>query len=165
MCQNGYARLWMLRWQKGLGASSEEMLDVYEKQIRCVLELAVAVWQPGLTQQETIQLERVQKSAFSIMLGDDYRSYEGALDRLERIKLSDRRYDLCLNFAKKANKSKKFTSWFSPQPNLPAFDTRSEKPDNSFKPVKTRTDRYERSPLPYLTEMLNVSKMKKQSTK
>ena len=105
------------------------------------------------------------KSAFSIMLGDDYRSYEGALDKLERIQLSDMRYDLCLNFAKKANKRNKFTSWFSPQPDLPACDTRSEKPDNSFKPVKTRTDRYQRSPLPYLTEILNVSKMKKQSTK
>ena len=43
MCQKGYARLWMLRRLKGLGASTEEMLDVYEKQIRCVLELAVAL--------------------------------------------------------------------------------------------------------------------------
>ena len=59
MCQKGYARLWMLRRLKGLGASTEEMLDVYEKQIRCVLELAVAVWQPGLTKQEAGQLERV----------------------------------------------------------------------------------------------------------
>jgi hypothetical protein len=44
MCKKGYARLWMLRrlkGLKGLGASTEEMLDVYEKQIRCVLELAV----------------------------------------------------------------------------------------------------------------------------
>ena len=99
------------------------MLDVYEKQIRCVLELAVAVWEPGLTKQETRKLEMVHKSAFSIMSGDDYRSYEGALGKIERIKLSDRRYDLCLNFAKKAKKSNKFTSWFSPQPNLPACDT------------------------------------------
>ena len=104
-------------------------------------------------------------SAFAIMLGDDYKSYEGAFDRLERIKLSDRRYDLCLNFAKKANKSLKFTSWFSPQQNPPTVDTRSEKPENSFKPVRTRTDRYQRSPLPYLTDILNLSKMKKQSSK
>ena len=84
---------------------------------------------------------------------------------LDRVKLSDRRYDVCLNFAKKANKSSKFTSWFSPQPELPACETRSEKPSKSLKQVKTRTDRYQRSPLPYLTDILNISKQKKQSSK
>ena len=63
MCKKGYARIWMLRRLKGLGANLDEMLDVYEKQIRCVLEMAVAVWEPGLTQCENKQIERVQRSA------------------------------------------------------------------------------------------------------
>ena len=43
ICQKGYSRLWMLRRLKGLGASETELLDVYMKQLRLVLELAVPV--------------------------------------------------------------------------------------------------------------------------
>ena len=43
ICQKGYSRLWMIRRLKGLGASEAELLDVYQKQVRSVLELAVPV--------------------------------------------------------------------------------------------------------------------------
>ena len=43
ICQKGYERLWMLRRLKGLGANSSELLDVYEKQVRSILEMAVPV--------------------------------------------------------------------------------------------------------------------------
>ena len=39
ICQKGYTRLWMLRRLKGLGASVEELMDVYYKQVRSVLEM------------------------------------------------------------------------------------------------------------------------------
>ena len=45
ICQKGYARLWMLRRLKGLGADVLEMVDVYEKQVRSVMEMAVPVCQ------------------------------------------------------------------------------------------------------------------------
>ena len=108
ICKKGYARLWMLRRLKSLGANCDELLDVYDKQIRCVLELAVALWEPGLSQIESKQIERVQKSAFSIIMGDDYLSYACAIDRLERKKLSQRRYDLCVKFAKKSQLHPKY---------------------------------------------------------
>ena len=44
-------------------------LDIYIKQIRCIMELAVAVWELGLTENESTQIERVQKVAFHIFLG------------------------------------------------------------------------------------------------
>jgi hypothetical protein len=99
--QKGYARLWMLRRLKGLGASISEMLDVYEKQVRSVLELAVPVWQPALTQLEKSQIERVQRCALYIILGDDYISYDQALELLECDNLEERRVKLCDNFAKR----------------------------------------------------------------
>ena len=49
----------MLRRLKQLGASDDELKDVYEKQIRCVLELAVAVWSAGLTISQASQIERL----------------------------------------------------------------------------------------------------------
>ena len=54
----GYKRLWVLRRLKILGASEKELLDVYQKQVRSVLELAVPVWQPALTTQEKKQIEK-----------------------------------------------------------------------------------------------------------
>ena len=60
----------MIRRLSKLGASQTDMLDVYNKQIRCVLELAVAVWTPGLTKQEGYQIDRVQKYALHFILGE-----------------------------------------------------------------------------------------------
>ena len=96
ICQKAYARLWMLRRLKPLGASISDLLDVYEKQIRCVLEFATAVWTPGLTKDEVNQIERVQKAAFSIILAEKYKSYERALKLLEMETLTDRRNDMNL---------------------------------------------------------------------
>ena len=51
ICKKGYARLWVLRRLKFLGATIEEMFDIYMKQIRLVLELAVPLWHTGITVQ------------------------------------------------------------------------------------------------------------------
>ena len=59
----------------------DELHEVYDKQIRCMVELASPVWTPGITLEETNQLERVQKAAFSIILGNQYTNYARALTR------------------------------------------------------------------------------------
>ena len=82
---------------------------MYTKQIRCFLEYAVAVWQPSLTYEDSIKIERVQKSALSIILGQKYKSYKSALRELNLETLYTRRITLCTNFAKKAQKHKKFS--------------------------------------------------------
>ena len=60
ICQKGFSRLWMLRRLKPLGANTSELLEIYETQVRSVLEFAVAAWNSGLTQQLIYQVERVQ---------------------------------------------------------------------------------------------------------
>ena len=87
ICQKGYSRLSMLRRLKGLGATTDVVLDVYQKQVRSVLEMAVPVWHPAITQQETKQIERVQKCAFYIIFGKEYISYKNALEVCEIEKL------------------------------------------------------------------------------
>ena len=159
MCQKGFARLWMLRRLKKLGATQSEMIDVYYKQIRCILELAVAVWTPGLTKAEGYQIERVQKCALHVIMGDNYQSYDHAAEFLEVDKLSDRRSKLCLNFARRLENHPKYSTWFHPAEELlpPYIKTRSEKTlvQSKYTPVPCRTDRFSRSPLPFLTELLN----------
>ena len=108
ICKKAYARLWMIRRLKGLGASSTEMMDVFNKQIRCVLEMAVAVWEPNLNKAQSKQLERVQQCAFYIIMGNSYTNYEAAVSYLESDKLSVRRSKLCLSFALKCEKNLKY---------------------------------------------------------
>ena len=64
--------------EKSWGTTSE-MLDVYEKQVRSILEMAVPVWNPNLTQSEEKQIERVQKTAYYVILGHEYQDYEHGL--------------------------------------------------------------------------------------
>ena len=49
MIKRAYSRIWILKRLYNLGASQSQMLDVYIKQIRSVLELAVPAWHPSLT--------------------------------------------------------------------------------------------------------------------
>ena len=109
----------VLRRLKSLGATAAELLDIYDKQVRAVLELAVPVWQPALTIYESKQIERVQRSAFYIILGRDYESYDKALAFLGRETLEARRVHLCQKFAKKTIKNPKYANWFCPMDKVP----------------------------------------------
>ena len=64
------------------------MLDVFFKQIRCILEMAVAVWVQLITQTESMQIERVWKCALQVILGIYLESYDTALSTLDVEKLS-----------------------------------------------------------------------------
>ena len=161
ICEKGYKRLWLLRRLKMLGASESELLDVYQKQVRSVLELAVPVWQPALTVQEKYQIERVQKCALYIILGSNYINYSHALDRIGWENLEQRRIKLCQKFAKKASKHLKYQDWFFKDKNSPTpVNTRAknQKLKLQYLPVNTRTERYKKSPLPFLTDILNAKK-------
>ena len=108
MIKKGNQRLWMVKQLRNLGAQLDEMVDVFIKQIRSVLEFAAPVWQSSLTLAEETDLERVQKSFSKIVLGTSYESYQDALEVLQL----DRRVQLCLQFALKAEKHQKFKHWF-----------------------------------------------------
>ena len=144
-------RLWTLRRLKNLGATQEDLLDVYAKQVRSVLELAVPAWHCSLTQAETKDIERVQKSALHIVLGNEYTSYRHALDVVKLETLEQRRVKLSLKFGLKAEKHKKFRHWF--KRNNIDVNTRQIKP--RYSEVKARLQRFRNSPIAYLTRLLN----------
>ena len=155
ICQKGFSRLWMLKRLKPYGATTQELMEIYRTQIRCVLEFGVAAWNSGLTCDQVNKIERVQKSAFAVILGLNYQNYENALRVLEMETLSTRRQELCLKFAKKSFKNEKFNSWFCPDDGKSI--TRSTVP--SLKPVQARKRKFEKSPLYYLTSLLNMNPM------
>ena len=66
------------RQLKFLGASIEELVEVYVKQVRCVLELAAPVWTAALTLNQAEQIERVQKTLCKIIFDGNCDGYENA---------------------------------------------------------------------------------------
>ena len=59
MTQNAYKRLWMVKRLKSNGASLDDLVDVYVKQTRSILEFGAPVWNPNLTQNDVASIERV----------------------------------------------------------------------------------------------------------
>ena len=157
MVVKGFKRIWMLRRLKQLGANRDELLDVYIKQVWSVLELAVPVWHSSITMVERCDIERIQRAALHIILGDEYLSYKDALELCQLDSLEARRVKLCYKFANKAVKNDKFKNWF--KVNDKWNRTRQKQP--LYCPVWARTTRYLKSPLSYLTSILNQSKKKK----
>ena len=146
-----YKRLWILRRLKGFGASDEDLLDIYIKQVRSVMELAVPAWHAGLTVSETVDIERVQRAALQIIQGMKYTTYRAALQHFKLETLQARRGGLSKKFCKKAAKHPKHSNWF--KANSKVTVTRQKQP--LYCPVQCKTRRFEKSPLSYLTNLLN----------
>ena len=157
MVKKANKRLWIVRRLKHLGAQQDDLLDVYTKQVRSVLELAVPAWHGTITLTEQQDIERIQKSVAHIILGDEYVSYKQALLTLNLESLQSRRGKLCLNFAKKAEKHDKFKNWFKVSEAKP----NTRQPTFKYQEVNAKHKRFKKSPLGLLTTMLNEHYSKK----
>ena len=67
MVKKAFKKLWVLRRLKGLGAGTEDLVDMYVKQVRSLLELAVPAWHGAITKEERDDIERVQKGALHVI--------------------------------------------------------------------------------------------------
>ena len=153
MCKKGFARMWILRRLENLGASRNELLDTYKHQILSVMEYAAPAWTSGLTKTQSDQIERVQRTAVYIILGDEFTSYKRGLKLLCLDTLQKRRTKLCKKFTIKASNYEKFSLWFVKNDQIDSKTRSRKKP---YKVVQTRTTKYKKSPLPYMTDLLNL---------
>ena len=94
------------------GASVSYMKDIYILFVRSLLEQSATVWHSSLSQQNISDLERVQKSAMKIILGNKYTGYKKSLLKLDILSLSERREQLCLQFALKCTKNSRTKNMF-----------------------------------------------------
>ena len=131
------------------------ILDVYIKEIRSVLEPAVPAWHSGLTVKQSADLERVQRVALYIILSDtitgksEY-NYDMSLVILDIEPLYIRREQLCVNFARKTLKSRHSDMF---QEKISMYNTRQQQ--DAFQEYHSNTQRCYKSPLNYLTRLLN----------
>ena len=149
ICVKAYKKIWILRRLKVLKVDQDILLDVYCKEIRSVLEVAVPAWHSGLNTKQIIQIERVQRVAVSVILGKSNIKYVDALELLGLEVLNVRRERLCANFALRTLKSR-HTSMF--EKNASIYNLRQPK---VFKEHLAHTKRFFMSPLNYLTRLLN----------
>ena len=105
ICTKAMKKMWILRRLKRLNLDIGFLVDVYKKEVRSLLEIAVPAWHSGLTVDQVQELERIQKVAMSIILGKKLPS-DQARHLLELEPLADRREKICLKFAKKTLSSK-----------------------------------------------------------
>ena len=105
-----------------------------------------------ITCQNVTDLERVQKLAFKIILGDKYYNYTHALNVLDLQTLADRRSYLCKKFALKNVNNEKFQDLFVKNSKSHIMNTRN--PD-TFHTQYAHTERLKRSPIIYMQRLLN----------
>ena len=151
ICKRATGKLWILRWLKHLNVETEYILDVYLKEVRSLLELAVPVWNSGLILKQSNTIERVQWMVVSIMFGEQSLSYTVYCTLLGIEPLFMRRSQLSLSFAKKTAHKWRHTDLLEKR--LNTHNTRSG--NNEYKEHHCRTKRCFQSPLPHLARELN----------
>ena len=87
-------------------------MQIYILYIRSIVEQYATVWHSSITVGEKNDLERTQKVALKIILGNSYTSYTDALKWTGLETLAARRTKLCLNFARKCTKYEKTEAIF-----------------------------------------------------
>ena len=146
------ARLELLRRIATFKPPLEDLKTIYFLFIRSLLEQSATVWHSSLTEENSNDLERVQKSAVRIMLGSNYRGYKKSLNLLQIDTLKDRRDQLCLNFAQKCIKNPKTRHMFPEKEKNHQMLTRNPE---KFKVEHANTKRLENSPIIYMQNLLN----------
>ena len=146
--------MWILRRLKALGCPIPELLDVLRQQVLSICEGSVAFWGPMITKVESNMLERCLKTGLHIIYQEKYTSFSQVLKLANMKSLKVRRVELITRFSKAAFKSDKYSNWFcKSEENLNVATRRSQAP--ILKPVQCRTQRYSRSSIPVMTQILS----------
>ena len=155
ICKRVFKRMWIVRRLKSLGCSTPELLEVLQQQIISICEVGVPYWGPMITVNESNMLERCMKTGLHIILQDKYITYENELKETNMKTLKARRMTLITSFSKKALKSERFKNWFVPESPKEKAVTRSKEPMKLLKEVNCRTQRYQKSSIPFMTRLLS----------
>ena len=111
------ARMELLRRVASFCTNASDLKNIYMLFVRSQLEHSATVWHSSLTQENRDDLERVQKSAVKIILGEKYQGYKKGLESLNLDTLEERRENLCLKFAIRSSNNEKTARMFAQNQN------------------------------------------------
>ncbi len=152
MIKRANSRLFMLRKLKFHYLSTTDLVTIYTSFVRPILEYAAPAWSGAISSKQCDDLERVQKRACRIILGDDcmYVHYSDALQLCNNETLQCHRNLLCQSFAKTLPSS--VLKRLLPQRSDSGYQVRKSGPLGQFQSWK---ERYRKSPHPHLTRLYN----------
>ncbi len=151
MIKRASRRFYLLYMLRGFGAPVEDLLAVYQTYIRPLVEYASPVWHPAITQEQSRQIEMIQKRSCRLILGNRYEHYNTSLADLNLAMLSDRREQLLLKFGQKLLNSERHQHLIPRRPDS-VYALRTSK---KYQEPRSRTDRYSRSTIPHIIRLLN----------
>ena len=148
-------RLQLLRKVAEFSTSIEDKRTIYLLYVRSILEQSSVVWHSSLSQENSEDLERVQKSAVRIILGTKYENYEDGLLKVNLETLKDRRTELSKKFAIKCTKSDniRVSDIFKDRNKLHKMNMRN---GEVYKVDYAHTERLKNSSIPYMQRLLNL---------
>ena len=156
LTKRAYTRLIIIKKLIQFDVPLSELIEIYILYIRSVVEQSAVVWHSSITKGEKNNLERTQKVALRVILGDAYTTYHKALQSTGLETLAARRSKVCLNFARKCTDNVKTAAMFPL--NVTNVDTRHHE---KFHMTKARTGRLAKSAIPYMQRLLNANSKKK----
>ena len=159
LIKKGYKRMQLLNAAASYTNARNDLKDIYLTFIRSILEQSAVVWHSSLTQKNRKDLERVQKAAVRVIMGESYISYKHRLKVLKLDTLERRREKLCLRFAQNCLKTEKVKNLFPLNNSKHKMNLRNKR---KYKTNKQNTKRYKNSALPYMRKLLNNEHRKKQ---
>ena len=157
LIKKAYERMQILHKLAPFNVKRQDLKELYFLYVRSILEYNCQVWHYSLTEEETLNIERVQKVACRIILKSEYENYSHALKILQLDTLESRRSVLCLKFAKNALKHPKASDMF-PVNNPHGYETRNAE---KFHVQPAKTSRLKNSAIPQMQRALNEDFVKR----
>ena len=146
------ARMELLRRLSSFNIDVQDLKTIYVLFVRSQLEQSAAVWHSSLTDENSADLERVQKSAMKIILGEKYQNYKKSLNVLGLETLKERRKSLCLRFALKSLENENEMKMFPMNEKVHKMKTRKS---DILKVQHANTSRLKNSALVYMQNIVN----------
>ena len=146
------ARMEILRKLSSFNSPIKDMIVTYFLYIRSILEQSCVIWHSTLSEEDNLNLERVQKNALRNILKDKYENYENARRILNIETLYERREKLTEIFGKKCLMLEQTKYLFPLNDRTHGMETRNTE---KYKILKANTERLKNSTVPYIQRMLN----------
>ena len=152
LVKKSYKRMQLLNRAARFTKNVRDLRSIYLTYVRSILDQSAVVWHSSLTGKNRRDLERVQKSAVRVIMGKRYTDYKNGLKHLNLSTLDDRRESSCLKFAKNCLKNEKLKDIFQKVKSEHKMKKRKSK---RFQNRRIKTQRYKKSAVPYMTNLLN----------
>ena len=153
MTERATKTIWVIRRMRSLGVSQASLVNYWVAEGRSALEMCAPLWHSSLTKAQSSALSRVQRVAMAAITSVWGASHTEQLRSLALQPLAERRVELCRRFARQTAEKSRHKDMFQRVDN-PRPDRQAAR-----RPVYVekwaRTVAYRRSPLPYLTKLLN----------